>query len=317
LDWYKLRLFNCIRDHLNAFDILVARNIRYILEKTGMNTYSVLDYRSIDASPRSKVSLQQNLISFLDQGEKVVYYANEKTVITAQQFAILSSGNCLMTEKLPQGGSYRSVMIFFSDSAISSFFIKYASSIERTKSISDNLKKPFVVFEKDEFITTYITSLKFLQSKPKVFQQQLIALKFEELMLHLLEKYPGEILSFQTKSHEVASDIQIRKAVELNLKNNLKLEELAFLCNVSASTFKRKFVKLYNETPARYFLRKKMEIAKVLLLENANPIEVYYQVGYESHSSFSQSFKQMYGLSPKDFKQQYLIDSKQLLTDQR
>jgi AraC-like DNA-binding protein len=93
----------------------------------------------------------------------------------------------------------------------------------------------------------------------------------------------------------------------LNLKKNLKLEELAFLCNVSASTFKRKFVKLYNETPARYFLRKKMEMAKVLLLENANPIEVYYQVGYESHSSFSQSFKQMYGLSPKDFKQQYLI----------
>lgn len=282
-----------------------------------MSTYSIIDYRSNEASARSKVSLQQNLISFLDQGEKVVYYANEKTVITKKQFAILSSGNCLMTEKLPLGNSYRSVMMFFSDTAISNFFVKYASIVERTTSISNNLKKPFLVFEKDDFIAAYITSFTLLQLKPKLFQEQMMALKFEELMLHLLEKYPTEILSFKTKSPEISSDIQIKKAIELNMNNDLKLDELAFLCNVSASTFKRKFVKLYNETPAQYFLKKKMEIAKVLLMENANPSEVYYQVGYESHSSFSQSFKQIYGVSPKDFKQQYLIDSKQLLTDQR
>lgn len=282
-----------------------------------MNTYSVIDYHSNKASPRSKVSLQQNLISFLDQGEKIVYYANEKTVITKKQFAILSSGNCLMTEKLPLGNSYRSVMMFFSDTAISNFFVKYASIVERTTSISNNLKKPFLVLEKDDFIAAYITSLTLLQLKSKLFKEQMMALKFEELMLHLLEKYPTEILSFQTKSPEVSSDIQIKKAVELNMNNDLKLDELAFLCNVSASTFKRKFVKLYNETPAQYFLKKKMEIAKVLLMENANPSEVYYQVGYENHSSFSQSFKQIYGVSPKDFKQQYLINSKQLLTDQR
>ena len=47
-----------------------------------------------------------------------------------------------------------------------------------------------------------------------------------------------------------------------------------------------------------------MEIAASLLLQNENPSEVFYKIGYESHSSFSQSFKQIYGISPKQFQQQ-------------
>lgn len=172
-----------------------------------------------------------------------------------------------------------------------------------------------MVFEKDEFIKTYIASLKLIQSKPASFSNKIIELKFEELLLHLLEKYPNEILAFQTKNQVEKSDFEIRKAVELNITNNLTLEELAFLCNTSASTFKRKFIKLYKETPGQYFLRQKMEIAKSLLLQNKNPSEVFYKVGYENHSSFSQSFKQVYGISPKQFQQQNSTVCQQLLND--
>jgi len=220
-----------------------------------------------------------------------------------------------MTEKLPVNNTYRSTMLSFDNSALSKFFIKYASVIDKVSSNPDKIKKPFVVFEKDEFTKTYITSIKLIQSKPTSFLDKIIELKFEELMLHLLEKYPNEILSFQTKSQEEDSDFKIRKVVELNLANNLKLEELAFLCNTSISTFKRKFIKLYNETPSRYFLQQKMEMAKSLLLQNENPSEVFYKVGYENHSSFSQSFKQAYGISPKQFKQQNLNFSEQLLNE--
>lgn len=60
-----------------------------------------------------------------------------------------------------------------------------------------------------------------------------------------------------------------------------------------------------------------MEIAKSLLLQNEIPSEIFYKVGYENHSSFSQSFKQIYGISPKEFQQQNLTVSRQLLDDQQ
>lgn len=220
-----------------------------------------------------------------------------------------------MTEKLPLNNNYRSTMLFFDNTALTLFFVKYASIINKISSKPGNTKKPFLVFEKDEFIRNYITSLKLIQTKAASFSDKITELKFEELMLHLLEKYPDEILAFAAKNQEAYVDFEIRKVVELNITNNLTLGELAFLCHTSVSTFKRKFIKLYNEAPGQYFLLQKMTIAKSLLLQNENPGEVFYKVGYENHSSFSQSFKQVYGISPKQFQQQNLTVSQQLLND--
>lgn len=284
-------------------------------QNSTMDTFTTYSYVSDRQVPRNKILLPNNLVSLLEQGEKIVYYANNKTIITDNQFAILSSGNCLMTEKLPVNNTYRSTMLFFDNSALSKFFIKYASMIEKIPSKPGIAKKPFAVFEKDEFIKAYMTSLKLIQLKPASFSDKMIALKFEELMLHLLENYPEEILSFHAKNQEEYSDFEIRKAVELNITNNLTLEELAFLCHTSASTFKRKFIKLYHQAPGQYFLHQKMEMAKSLLLQNENPGIVAYKVGYENHSSFSQAFKKVYGISPKEFKQQNLTVSGQHLTD--
>jgi len=280
-----------------------------------MSTFSIYDYVSSSHAPRNKIFLPQHLISLLEQGEKVVYYANSKTIITDNEFAILSCGHCLMTEKLPANNNYRSTMLFFDSTALTNFFIKYAAIINSISSKPDKVSQPFVVLAKDDFIRNYITSLKLIQSKPTSFSDKIIVVKFEELMLHLLDKYPNEILSFQKINQEEYSDFEIRKAVELNLTNNLTLDELAFLCHTSISTFKRKFVKIYNETPSQYFLQQKMKIAKSLLLQNENPSEVFYKIGYENHSSFSKSFKQVYGLSPKQFQKQDLTVSQQHLND--
>ncbi|WP_409015018.1 hypothetical protein [Dyadobacter sp. CY345] len=73
---------------------------------------------------RNKIFPPQNLVSFLEQGKKVVYYADNKTTITDDQFAVLSSGNCLITEKLPINNNYRSTMLFFNNTALKKLFCK-------------------------------------------------------------------------------------------------------------------------------------------------------------------------------------------------
>ena len=280
-----------------------------------MDTFNTYDYISDQKTPRNKIFLPQNLVSLLEQGEKVVYYADNKTTITNNQFAILSSGNCLMTEKLPVNNTYRSTMLFFDDTALNNFFVKYTSIINGISLKPDKMSKPFLVFEKDQFIRNLITSLKLIQSKPATFSKKILELKFEELMLHLLELYPDEILSFHSNNLKEYSDFEIRKAVELNITNNLTIDELAFLCHTSVSTFKRKFIKIYNLVPSQYFLQQKIKLAKLLLSQNENPSEVFYKVGYKNHSSFSQSFKRVQGVSPKEFQQGNLNVPQQLLDD--
>lgn len=280
-----------------------------------MDTFSTYEYVSYQETSRNKIFLPQNFISFLEQGEKVVHYANHKITITNSQFAILSSGNCLMTEKLPVDNEYRSTMLFFDNNALNSFFVKYAFMINEILPKMKIDAKPCVVLEKDIYISNLICSLKLIKSKPAMISVKMLALKFEELMLHLLEIYPDAILSFHTKHSKEHADFEIRKAVEMNMINNLSMQELAFLCHTSPSTFKRKFIKIYNLSPSQYFLQRRIGLAKSLLLQNENPGEVYYKVGYENHSSFSKSFKRVEGISPKQFQKRYLTAQEQHLDD--
>ena len=268
-----------------------------------MGACSLLEYVQENQISRSKILLPYNLISFVEQGEKSVYHASDKVAIGIQSFAILRSGKYLMTEKLPADGSYRSTMLLFDNSLLSHFFVKHAAIADGIPTATSTYDLPFAVFEKDPFIIAFIKTLKLINTKPTIFSEKIMEIKFEELMLHLLEKYPNEVLSLRNKHEETYTDFELRKAVELNINNNLSLEELAFLCNTSAATFKRRFVKLYGENPSSYFLRKRMDYAKELLLHE-NPSEVYFKLGYENHSSFSKSFKQVFGLSPKQFKLQ-------------
>jgi len=266
-----------------------------------MSTCSLFEYVQENRIPRSKILLSYNLISFLEQGEKVVYYGGERTSIGNDSFAILCSGKYLMTEKLPLNGSYQSTMLLFDNSLFNQFFAKYAAVIDGLPRCGVKRNTPFAVFQKDPFVIAFITSLALIQVKQTAFAEQMLELKFEELMLHLLGKYPNEILALKYHNQETSADLEIRKAVEQNITDNLSLAELAFLCNQSISTFKRNFVKLYGENPSSYFLKRRMELAKTLLIHE-HPSEVYLKLGYENHSSFSKSFKQIHGVSPRQFK---------------
>src|SRR5579872_5224798 len=93
-------------------------------------------------------------------------------------------------------------------------------------------------------------------------------------------------------------DKELKAAIEGNLDHSITVEELAFVCNMSLSTFKRRFSRLYGTTPNKWMLQ-----AALLLQGQEKPSEVYHQVGYENHSSFTESFKQVYGVTPSEFQQ--------------
>ncbi|WP_317165449.1 helix-turn-helix domain-containing protein [Chitinophaga tropicalis] len=48
------------------------------------------------------------------------------------------------------------------------------------------------------------------------------------------------------------------------------------------------------------------QAATMLLSYREKPGEIYHKLGYENHSSFTQSFKQVYGITPSEYQQQKL-----------
>lgn len=96
--------------------------------------------------------------------------------------------------------------------------------------------------------------------------------------------------------------MRFRKAAESHITTPISVEELAFLCNTSLSTFKRKFFNIYGTSPQRWLTRQKIQLAANLLKQpHERPGSVYEQVGYSSQSGFILAFKKECGMTPKEY----------------
>lgn len=92
--------------------------------------------------------------------------------------------------------------------------------------------------------------------------------------------------------------------VEQHLDSDLSLERLAEKAHYSPFHFHKVFTIVVGERPNAFVKRKRLErIAAILLVDpNRTLVDLAYQYGFNSDSSFSRAFKQFYGVSPTQFK---------------
>ena len=255
----------------------------------------IYDFKMAIDVVKSKVNLGMNMFSFLQEGKKQVHFAGTSVAVNKDQSLILKKGNWLWTELLDTEVTYYCKLFFFSEKILKEFLNKH--SIGKT---SPTNKKPYFIIKNDAYITSYLNSLNTISKAPASFMQNLLSVKFEEIMLYLANKYGQPFFAYLNSLLISERELSFKKVIEKNLYTNLNIEEVAFLCNTSASTFKRKFISIYQESPGKWFQQKRLNKARELLLNNkANPSEIYMEFGYDSLSNFSTAFKNEFGYSPK------------------
>ena len=257
----------------------------------------VVDYSSSKDVSKQQIILNQNIISFLIEGTKEVIFDTTEFSITPSKFLIMRSGNCLMTEKrISEISGYKSILLFFSSEMVHNFIRKM--ELEKSEAIEP---KSIYAFDYDDFLKRFVDSLTDISKLSKTIQTKLLEVKFDEIMLYLTAQYGTDFLYSLTANSDNAAQRFIR-TIENSHLSKLTLKELAFLCNMSVSTFKREFEKYYSESPIKWFQNKRLEHAHYLLSQEKGPSEVYFEAGYENLSSFSQAYKTKYGVTPKHHK---------------
>lgn len=254
----------------------------------------VFDYSSTQEICRQQIILNQNAFSFLMEGTKEVIFDNSTLSIDNSRFIMMRSGHCLMTEKLSDVNHYKSVLLFFSNDILLKFIRKLAlNKTEPAHHLS------VYAFEYDAFIQRFVNSLLDIHKLSNTIKNKLLEVKFEEIMLYLIAIHGTDFLySLITNSSDATQ--KFTRTIESNQFSRLTLKELAFLCNMSVSKFKREFEKQYAESPIKWFQNKRLEYAYYLLdHEQKSPTEIYFEVGYENLSSFIQAYKSKYGVTPK------------------
>lgn len=260
------------------------------------NKIQIFDYRITSPNIKNKVVLTKNVFSFLQEGKKGIITEEKATKIDNQEFLIIGSGNCLMTENTSEKNIYRSILFFFDDAVLSDFCND--AGITRAKT---HTYQPYTTCMYDDYIRQFVQSLIYIRQNNLQEQKGLLKAKFEEIMHYLLNK-SGVDFIYSMLFFLGDDKKDFARIIESNKLNNLTIQELAFLCNMSVSTFKRNFTEHYQTSPIKWFQQKRLEYAAYLLnIEKRRPSDIYMEIGFESLSSFIQAFKQKYDVTPKQF----------------
>ncbi|WP_055444442.1 hybrid sensor histidine kinase/response regulator transcription factor [Lacinutrix himadriensis] len=155
-------------------------------------------------------------------------------------------------------------------------------------------------FGADEYISKPF-SLKHLELRLKKLIENNLKIK-EYFSKNSLPPKNKKELALSKKDLEFLE--KITKIIEENLSNsNFGVEELSIEAGLSSSHFYRKLKQLTGQVPNAYLRNFRLQRAAELLDANTgfNVAEVMYQIGIESNSYFSTSFKKLHGVSPSEY----------------
>ena len=116
--------------------------------------------------------------------------------------------------------------------------------------------------------------------------------------------YYANCTASECKLTSVTHEIEISAAIEYIHRNyrhtGILVSQLADMCAISDTYFRKIFKKIYNVSPQKYIMNLKLEYAYHLLVSNLYTVaEVSQKSGFSDAKYFCRVFKQCYNCSPK------------------
>ncbi|MRX41767.1 helix-turn-helix domain-containing protein [Flavobacterium sp. LC2016-23] len=156
----------------------------------------------------------------------------------------------------------------------------------------------------DFLIQKYIEGLLFYFENPSLINEDILILKLKEILLLLSQTQNSEAIQLIISQLFSPATYTFKQIIEAHLFSQLTIEELARQNNLSVSSFKREFAKIYDDTPANYIKAKKLEkAAELLLRSNQRITEIAFDCGFNDLANFTKSFTGKYGVTPTNYRQ--------------
>ena len=155
----------------------------------------------------------------------------------------------------------------------------------------------------DFLIQKYIEGLLFYFENPSLVSDEILVLKLKEIILLLSQTQDAEIIQVILSQLFSPATYTFKQIIEANLFSQASMDELAQKTNLSVSSFKREFKKIYDDSPANYIKNKRLErAAELLLVSDARITDIAFDCGFNDLANFTKSFHDKYSTSPSNFR---------------
>lgn len=245
---------------------------------------------------------EQACFLYMLKGEAEYHSEVDHLNIPAKQSLLL---NCLHSGKqvrgAKSGGDDEIVIITFHRNTLKRVYNKELPLIFKKNSQTTNQSRGII--NNDFLIQKYIEGLLFYFENPLLVSDEILILKLKEIVLLLSQTQQAEVIQTILSQLFSPATFTFRQIIEANLFLPVSVEDLAQKNNLSASSFKREFKKLYNDSPASYIKSKRLERATQLLSVSDDRItNIAFDCGFNDLANFTKSFHDRYGVTPSGYR---------------
>ncbi|GAB3706772.1 AraC family transcriptional regulator [Spirosoma flavus] len=253
-------------------------------------------YRSDVYPERNEVFFEEHAVIVVLEGEKKFSSPKQELHVHKRDILFFQRGCYSMNESIDN--DYRSLVFFVNEKLLKEFVGQHITLFQ---SSSSELPNDLILsFSSSPTFTTFINSLLPYFGAKSPFLNELLRLKFQELLLHLLELDTSKQLRSILWHIYQGQKTDLDYLMNTYLLKPLSMNELSRLSGRSLSAFKRDFEAHFHTSPGQWIRQKRLEHAHFLLRNTPkNVSEVSMEIGYESVSHFIKAYKDQYGFTPK------------------
>ena len=254
-------------------------------------------YRNEVYPSKYDVFFEEHAVIVVLEGDKKFTSPTQEVHVAKGDILFVQRGFYLMSESINE--SYKSLVFFFDEKLLKEFVSLHPELFVKEEATTV-LENPILLLQSDENFEKFIQSVfPYFRSRAKL-KNHFLRLKFQELLLHLLELDVSRQLSSILYSLHKGEKVDLSFLMNSYYLKPLTLNELARLSGRSLSVFKRDFQDEFKTSPALWLKNKRLDYADFLLRNSTkNVAEIATEIGYESVSHFIKTYKEKFGVTPK------------------
>lgn len=230
------------------------------------------------------------VVALIDRGVEIFSYRRSSYTAPAGSIILINPGEMHTgSAGTEQGWSYRVLY------PATSMLQRAASAlVDRPRDI------PFFssVIIADPEISTQLSALHstLAESTMALERESRLLWTFAQLVLRHADSYPSQ--SLRSLTHEDGAIRRVKTYIEEHYTENISLEQLAQLANLSQFHLLRVFRNTVGLPPHTYLTYVRIKYAKQLLIHHHSLTDVALSIGFADQSHFTKHFKRIVGVPP-------------------
>lgn len=269
--------------------------------KSGIVVYDYMDTFyccMIEKDQWCEEMVTEHMLVYLCSGELELITPEKRYHLKKGDYFFIKRNHLIRKIKQPSknGEPFKGLFLQLKMSFLKKILSEYQIQVPLTNTTAIS-EATYVMLEKHPFLKGLFFSLEQYFDALQYPSKELMEAKLKEAVFALLQLKPdlGPVLFDFAEPWK----IDLGDFMNKSYKCNLTVEEFAHYTGRSLSSFKKDFSLIFNNTPSRWIVKKRLEEAKFLMDKyGEKPADVYLKVGFKNLSHFSTSFKKEFGFPP-------------------